>query len=670
MFKNNLILFTLLGMLSLFNAQAQEAVASGVKVVSEKNPDCSSVDTIVKGIVKPGMSDQQKAEAVFYYLVYRLYHYAYPQEPLSYSLKPRKASNEMVCVMDAVKNLNIYGHAICGSMSWYANELFNGVGLFGRIDGVSGHTVPEVKYDGAWHYLDVDMMGFVRRKDGTIPGVDDIFKDKNLLFDKHDKQPEIFFKYDGAQGMWECLNEGIKFSMYGRKIGIHSMNLTLREGESFNRFFKRQWAPKYRFYVPFWQNDYLNTVKQKKGEVEGPKKVETYYLFTESGAARYGNFELIYEAPLAKKSSLDGIYKSVNVIHDVKIGGLKSEKQDAPSEVVYKFYSPYGCAGVPNDLSKQEDDTDGAILEGEFLNEKGTISISLDLGLTWQDIHSAGGKFKLDLTPTLETKHCWLVKLGFSGANSGLKAFKSYISGQLSPASLPYTDGKTQMTFSRDNTDCIALFPDIGTSKDAVFKEAFAVDNFEAYDEGKGNVGFKGMKGSITYKIDAPNDIVRIQAGAKFTKNRRATYSVLFSFDEGKTWILAAKQREVDEDETQPDEFWGQSVEGIIDFNLKKAYSPGCIPGGESIKETKFDVKPSKSVLVKFETSKGWLCQVHGIYVHYKKTGSLPLKITHEWEGGKHEELINATENEKKYTVNGGKLLENLAIKIEAPVQK
>lgn len=670
MTKIVLIAITFLNLFLYCGIQSQEAFASGVKVVSDKNPDCSSIDNIVKSIIKPGMTDQQKAEAVFYYLVYRLFHYAYPQEPLSYALKPRKASNEMVCVMDTVKNLNIYGHAICGSMSWYVNELFNAVGLFGRINGVSGHTVPEAKYDGSWHYFDVDMMGFVRRRDGTVPGVDDIMKDKNLLFDKHDKQPDIFFKYDGPQGMWNCLDQGIRFSMYGRKIGIHSMNLTLREGEVFNRFFKRQWAPKYRFYVPYWPNDYLNTVKQKKGEVEGPKKVETYYLYTEGGAARYGNFELIYDAPLFKKSSLDATYQALNVLHDAKMGGFKPEKPEAPSEVIYKFYSPYGCAGVPNDITKPEDDTDGAIIEGEFLNDKGVVSISLDLGLTWQEVHQAGGKFKLDLTPTLATKHCWLIKLGFTGGNSGLKAFKSYISGQLSPASLPFVDGKTQMTFSRDNTDCIALFPDIGNGIDAVNKEAFAVENFEAYDEGKGNVGFKGMRGSVTYKINAPNDIVRIQAGVKFTKNRRATYSVLYSFDEGKTWILAAKQRMVDDDEDHPDEFWGQSVEGIIDFDLKKAFSPGCIPGGESIKETKFDAKPSKSVLVKFETTKGWLCQVHGIYVHYKKAGALPLKITHEWEGGKHEENIGAKENEKIYTINGGKILDNLAIKIEVPVIK
>lgn len=644
---------------------AQDSVAGGVKVVSDKNPDCSSVDAIVASIIKPGMGDQQKAEAVFDYLVRRLYHLSCPQEPNGFALKNRKAWAESATVMDTVKNLNIYGHAICGSQSWYANELFNAAGLFGRIDGVDGHTVPEVKYDGAWHYLDVDMMGFVRRKDGTIPGVDDIKADKNLLFDKHDKQPEIFFKYDGPAGMWACLASGVQYAMYGRKIGIHSMNLSLREGERFNRYFRRQWGPKYRFYVPPWANDYLGTIKKLKAPAAGPVKAETHYLYTEEGAARFGNFELIYEAPLARKSCLDGVYASANVVHG-GAAGLRIAKPEAPAEVVYKFYSPYGCAGVPGDLGKQDDDSEGAILEGEFASGSGSVSLSLDLGASWKEVHQAGGAFRLDLTPLLATRHCWLVKLGFTGANAGLKTFKSQISGQLSPASLPYTDGDTTMTFSRDGTDCVALFPDIGDSEAEAKRTAHAFENYESYMEAKGHVGFAKMKGAAIYRIEAPNDIVRVQAGAKFTKNRGAHNSVLFSLDEGQTWIEACKQRVVDEDEKHPEDFWGQSVEGILDFELKKAYSPGCIPGDSSVRENAFQPRPTRSVLVKFETSKGWLAQIHGIYAHYKRPGALPLTITHEWTGGKHEERIGAAESSKTYVVKGGKMADNLAIRIEA----
>ena len=50
------------------------AVASGIKVVSDKSVDSSSVENIIKDICKPGMSDQEKAEAVFEYVVTHFYH--------------------------------------------------------------------------------------------------------------------------------------------------------------------------------------------------------------------------------------------------------------------------------------------------------------------------------------------------------------------------------------------------------------------------------------------------------------------------------------------------------------------------------------------------------------------------------------------------------------------
>lgn len=650
-----------------WGARAENAVAGGLKVVSDKNPDASSVDSIIGAIIKPRMTDQQKAEAVFYYLVPRLYHFICPQEPNADGLMDRPANKENVDVMDSVKLLNIYGHAICGSQSWAVNELFNASGLFGRIDGIGGHTVPEVKYGGTWHYFDVDMMGFVRKRDGTVAGVDEIAANKSLLFDKHNKQPDIFFKYDGPEGMWACLDVGIKYSMYGRKVGIHSMCLTLREGESLTRYFKRQWAPNYRFYIPGFKGDYQNQLVAY-GPKDGPSRDKTYYLFMENGAARFGNFELKYEPALDRKSALEGAYWQSNILQNA--AGLVSAKAGSPSEIVYKFYSPYGCAGYPgSDLRSSADDSNGAILEGEFQGKDGTVAISFDLGKTWEEVHKTGGKFRLDLTPKLETKYCWLVKLGFQGKGTGLKSFKSYISGQLSPASLPFVDGKTQMTFTRENIDCIAIFPDVAEGEEQFKKAAYSMEGLTGYNVNKVSGHASFVRGGVVYKVEAPNDIVRVQAAAKFS-GRKGVYEVSFSLDDGKTWIVAVDQPGVDSEE-HPEDFWGQSVEGILDFKLKKAYSPGCPPSPGAVRESAFEPKPVKSVLVRFMTKNaGDLCQVYGIYVYYNKPGSLPLKITHEWAGGKYEQLIGANENTKTYTVQGGPRDSNLAIKIEAPLRK
>jgi hypothetical protein len=644
--------------------QAEEpAIAAGIKVVSEKNPDASSVEAILASILKPDMTPQQKAEAIFDYLVHHTYHCMPPEEPIADAIKQRKYFGENLKVMDSVKMLNVYGHAICGSVAWVINEFYNAAGLYGRIDGVNGHTICETKYDGKWHYLDIDMMGFVRRPDGTIPSADDIKADKNLLMVKNDKTPAIYFKYDGPNGMWGCLDTGVQYSMYGRKVTAHSMNLTLREGEALTRYFKRQWAPNFRYFYPNWPgSEYANMLKANK---DGPRRPETYYLFKEGDLARFGNWEMTYEPPLAKKSSLAGIYQMANVAYSDAAPFLKPEKAGTPSEVVYSYYSPYGCAGCPNDKNNP---TDGAVFEGEFASANGTLSYSLDLGKSWNKAYEGGGKFKVDLTPKLQTQYGFLLKLSFDGDGAGIKSFKSYLSGQLSPAALPFVDGTTKMTFTRENTDCLLYAPDITIGMDEL-KRTGEIDGTATWDENiSGHYVFAGNKGGAIFKVEAAGDIVRVQTGAKFGSRKAGTLNgVSFSIDEGKTWIVACQQPIV-ADEDHSEEFWGESVDGVLDFAQKKAYSPGCTPAKGAVRSSDFEPKPTKTVWVKFHTAggDGKLILLHGIYVLYKKPGALPLTITHKWTGGEHVEKIKADEASKTYEVKGGAMATNESIKIEA----
>ena len=657
---------------------AEEGVAAGIKVVSEKNVDVSSPEAILEAIIKPGMTDQQKAEAIFYFLVYRLYHHNAPQEPSGDS--GRKYDGEVTKLMDTVKALNVYGHAICGSQSWYVNYMANAAGLKGRIGGVDGHTVPEIKYDNSWHLFDVDMMGFVRRKDGTVPSVDEISKDKSLLLERHEKTPDIYFKYDKPEGEWACLHVGLRGVMYGRKVSSHSMNLMLREGESFTRYFTRQWAPKFRYYASPWKdkatgkvpNEYLARILKNKEQ--GPNRDLTYFLFKEGNMARFGNWELAYTAPLAKKTCLAGIHATANVAHSATAPHLKPEKADAPAEVIYNYYSPYGCAGAPNDLANPDDDTDGAIFEGEFAGDKGTLSYSLDLGKSWNEAHKGGGAFKVDLSPKLAARYGWQIKLAFEGPGSGVKAYKSYLSGQLSPASLPLVDGKTKMTFTRSDTDCVLFHPDITVSEAELKRLAHGLEGYASFAEGiSGHVLFTGNKGGVVFKVDVPGEITRVQTGGMFGARKAGTLnSVSFSIDDGKTWAVACQQPIASDETDHPEEHWMQCVDGTLDFAKKKAYSLGCTPGKDAIRESAFEPKPVKSVLVKFHTQSGSgiFIRCDGIYVHYKKPGGLPLTITHKWKGGEHVEKIGAAEAAKTYEVNGGPKDSNESIKIETGAGK
>ncbi len=629
----------------------------GLKVVSNKNPDPSNVETVLKDILKPGMSDQQKCEAIFNYLVVHFYHFYVTQEANADLLEGRKANFEVTMLEDAVKQLNVYAHGLCGSQSKISCQFYNAAGFLSRVCGVQGHTTFEVKYDDAWHYFDVDMMGFVRNPEGKVVSIDQIKANKNLLMKRHKHTPKYFFKFDGPRTMYRALSQGVRFAMYGRKIGVHSMNLSLKDGEVFTRYFQRQWAPEYRYYCPPKGCAHSNGLKQVK---EGPSRDKAHYLFTEAGLKRYGNWERIYTPDLKKKSFLNAAFSKSNVKSNTEKPLIASEKT-GPSQIIMNVYSPYGCAGVAGDLNTNEDDKKGYVLEGEFNTDSGEISFSFDLGKSWVSAHKGGGAFKLDLTPKFVAKYGWLLKISFEGNKAGLNSFTSYTSGQLSPASLPFVDGNTEMTFSREGTDCMLLQPDVGISAENFKLLAHKVEGLTWSEDG---IAHLNGNGSVIYKVDAPGDITRVQAGAKFN-GRKGLYKMEFSIDDGATWILAGKQKSV-YSEDHNEEFWGQSLEGIIDFELKKAYSPGCIKAKGNQWESSFDPKPVKSILVKFSQQGGRLCKIYGIYTHFKKEGKVPVTITHTWNGGKHIEKVEAQADEKKYTVNGGPLKDNLSISFEA----
>ena len=178
------------------------------------------------------------------------------------------------------------------------------------------------------------------------------------------------------------------------------------------------------------------------------------------------------------------------------------------------------------------------------------------------------------------------------------------------------------MTFTREDTECVLFAPDVTASESEFKRLAHDVERFVKFEEGiSGHIIFQGHEGSVTYKVDVPGEIVRVQAAAKIGCRRGGTKnSVLFSVDGGKTWILACRQRIV-QDEDHNEEQWTQCIEGILDFERKKAYSPACTPGGGSVRESDFEPKATKSVLVKFDTrgGNGKLVQVPGIYVLYRK---------------------------------------------------
>jgi hypothetical protein len=265
-------------------------------------------------------------------------------------------------------------------------------------------------------------------------------------------------------------------------------------------------------------------------------------------------------------------------------------------------------------------------------------------------------------------RYAWLVKLSFAGAGGGVSAFKAAIAGQCSPAALPLVDGRTTMTYTRDDLDCVLLAPDLTVGAEELRR--FAVDDGKATwsDAIQGHYHFPGGNGGVVFRVETPDDVVRVQAGARFgCRDPRTLNGISFSLDEGKTWVVGCRQPLVG-DEDHNEEHWCQCVDAVLDLPAGRAYSLGCTPAKGAVRGSSFTAKPTRSVLVKFHTEggDGALVQVFGIYALHRRPGALPLTITHAWSGGQHVERIGADERAKTYVVEGGPRDANEWVRIEA----
>ena len=123
-------------------------------------PDLTSVDGMLKSILKPGMSDEAKAIAIWRFLRDWRYHY-YPAE----------GGDE---VHDPVKFINVYGYGFCDDSASNFAVLARAAGVRARIWGLSGHVVGEAFYAGRWHMFDPDLKVYYRTKAGHVASVDEL----------------------------------------------------------------------------------------------------------------------------------------------------------------------------------------------------------------------------------------------------------------------------------------------------------------------------------------------------------------------------------------------------------------------------------------------------------------------------------------------------------------
>ena len=172
---------------------------------------------IAEAPIEPGMSDKEKALALWYQQVNNRYHWQGDNKELG----------------DPVRVYNVYGHNTCGNDSICMAGLWAAVGLKVSPARPLTHCISQVFYDGRWHMLDGDMQGlYLLRDNETIASEQDLVLDHDLVkrshthgilhpnSRRHDEKQASIFVYEGeAKGSRNSRTDT-------------TMDMTLRPGEA------------------------------------------------------------------------------------------------------------------------------------------------------------------------------------------------------------------------------------------------------------------------------------------------------------------------------------------------------------------------------------------------------------------------------------------------------
>ncbi|MDD1717378.1 MAG: hypothetical protein LUQ45_03915, partial [Methanoregulaceae archaeon] len=130
------------------------------RVLVKGQIDTTDLTTFAEGIYRAAgaVTPRQKAEAIWRFFLtdgrfvtpgfwYHIAGWAY-EEP----------EGE---VLDPIKLLNSYGFGLCYQIAPLLQATYHAGGFeHARVWFLTGHTVTEVFYDGAYHYYDSDMLGY------------------------------------------------------------------------------------------------------------------------------------------------------------------------------------------------------------------------------------------------------------------------------------------------------------------------------------------------------------------------------------------------------------------------------------------------------------------------------------------------------------------------------
>jgi hypothetical protein len=436
------------------------SVVYSPKLVVEGQTDFNSLQSIVKSITNDKMSDREKAEAVWRFVLASTFHYKSPEE----GLPGNGIRFEMNTLEDPLKILTSYGHLYCFTNVSLMTKLWEAAGLDStRVWGIGGHLISEVYYDGAWHHYDGDqsVSGYFIKKDGkTVASIAEIQDDPDyyIINPEFKSTPQMPYsdKFVYAHESREVLANyyRTKTDNYIRdRIGVttHRMDYYLKKNEELTLFFEPQGK---------WRHNGMDV--PVINPINGP--------FDAHSDRKYGNGLFVYKPNLEDSSIIsEGFHYSENIKIDK---GVVLKDAAKKGEFVVKTLSPWVITGKPIGASATSDGKeryiDAAVVSGRILNMKNVLTstapgleilIRTEKSPKWESVYktSSCGYFNVDLSEHFTlANYYYELKIVMDKDTLGTKitdlAFTTSV--QVNPASLPKLKaGKNKIMYSMNGPE-------------------------------------------------------------------------------------------------------------------------------------------------------------------------------------------------------------------------
>ncbi|MGA2031616.1 MAG: hypothetical protein ABSG68_05130 [Thermoguttaceae bacterium] len=528
-------------------------VVSHVKVLSDKVRDVSSLEAWKNSFIRPDMSDEQKAIAIWRSTVAHRCQDAPPIEYLHGG-----------CVHDPIKTFNVYGYGMCCCASSNIEALTRYVGLEARGWSIALHSVPEVYYDNSWHMFDASLVNYFPKADGRVASVAEIVAAVKGWLEKHpeyrgnNEKLTQFHRADGWLGWkrgpdlltrcpfydwggwWPAKTHGWYSTMqeydgrgntpfpseYGYSQG-YEVNIQLRPGERLTR----NWFNKgLNVNGILHDGDEPGCVSGKVGE--GALAYAVGY--NDLAPGRVGSGSVEYDVPLA-----DGRFRASALVADNLAS--TSEDQQAPALHVRDAARP-GVLEIRMPSSYVYLGGDATL--GAVVGAGGSIRVlfSDNNGLDWREIESlrdfGPGPQRLDLQKFVLRRYDYRLRFVLNGRGTGLESLKITNLIQCSQRALP--------TLAQgDNTISFSAGPQEGTvtiegssNGDAKGKNVSLADFHPVLNHVQPQfLHVDGAPAEVTFPIATPGPMTRLRFGGYYrVRDKTDRWDASVSFDGGKSF--------------------------------------------------------------------------------------------------------------------------------------